>query len=307
MILVCGIPSEPPVHAAIDAARRRGVDYAVFDQRQATANEIVLDVDRGTVNGVLVLGDETVRLDEIEGVYARLVESDCLRFRGRGADLDEERAHSRVLHAALDEWLEAASCRVANRSSAMASNVSKPFQARLIRRAGFETPPTLVTNVPEQAQAFAEAHRDVVFKSVSSIRSIVQRLDPDRASRLGRLRRLPTQFQRLVEGVNVRVHVVGSRVFATEIESDVVDYRYAGAEGAEPRMRPVMLPPDVRERCLSLSASLELPFSGIDLLRRPDDSYVCLEVNPSPAYTYYEQATGQPIADALIGYLASGS
>ena len=76
MILVCGIPSEPPVHAAIDAARRRGVDYAVFDQRQATANEIVLDVDRGTVNGVLVLGDETVRLDEIEGVYARLVESD---------------------------------------------------------------------------------------------------------------------------------------------------------------------------------------------------------------------------------------
>lgn len=307
MILVCGIPSEPPVQAAIDAARRGGLDCAVFDQRQAAAYEIVLDVDRGAVSGALVLADEAVELGEIEGVYARLVESDCLPFAGRGANLDEERAHSRVLHAALDEWLEAAPCRVANRSSAMASNVSKPFQAGLIRRAGFETPPTLVTNLPEQAQAFARANGQVVFKSVSSVRSIVQRLDADRASRLGRLRRLPTQFQRLVEGLNVRVHVVGSRVFATEIESDVVDYRYAGRDGSEAAMRAVALSPEMEARCRRLSASLQLPFCGIDLLRRPDGSYVCLEVNPSPAYTYYEEATGQPIAEALVGYLAGRS
>lgn len=298
MILVCGILSEPPLEAAIEAARRGGVECAVLDLRGAKGYEIVLDVDRGAVTGCLVLEHEEVPLNRVHGVYARLVDGDRL------AGPDHDREHARFLHTALDEWLEAAPCRVVNRSSAMASNVSKPFQAQLIRRAGFETPPTLVTNVPEHADAFARTNGRLIFKSVSSVRSIVQSLDADRTRRLERVRRLPTQFQRLVEGVDVRVHVVGSRVFATEIESDAVDYRYGGRDGTDVRMRAVGLPPDIEARCRLLSASLRLPFCGIDLLRRPDASYVCLEVNPSPAYTFYEQETGQPIAAALVEYLA---
>jgi hypothetical protein len=37
----------------------------------------------------------------------------------------------------------------------------------------------------------------------------------------------------------------------------------------------------------------------------PNGDAYCLEVNPSPAFSYYEDSTGQPIAAALAAYLAA--
>jgi glutathione synthase/RimK-type ligase-like ATP-grasp enzyme len=56
--------------------------------------------------------------------------------------------------------------------------------------------------------------------------------------------------------------------------------------------------------CLDLAADLRLPFAGIDLKLTPDGRVYCFEVNPSPAYSYYESNTGQPISLALARYLA---
>ena len=109
----------------------------------------------------------------------------------------------------------------------MGSNSSKPYQAQLIREYGFEVPPTLITNEPEQVLAFRAEHRRIVYKSISGVRSIVQTFDDDDLGRLRAIRWCPTQFQAFVEGVDVRVHVVGDEVFATECASDATDYRYA--------------------------------------------------------------------------------
>jgi glutathione synthase/RimK-type ligase-like ATP-grasp enzyme len=64
------------------------------------------------------------------------------------------------------------------------------------------------------------------------------------------------------------------------------------------------LPYEIQERCVALSKTLDLPLCGIDLKLTPDDQYYCFEVNPSPAYTYYQEQTGQPIAEAIVRYLA---
>ena len=69
-------------------------------------------------------------------------------------------------------------------------------------------------------------------------------------------------------------------------------------------MAAVTLPDDVAAKCLALSQRLALPFCGIDLKRTADGRYYCFEVNPSPAYSYYEAQTRQPIARALACYLA---
>jgi hypothetical protein len=37
----------------------------------------------------------------------------------------------------------------------------------------------------------------------------------------------------------------------------------------------------------------------------PEGEWFCFEVNPSPAFLYYQQATGQPIATAVAGLLAA--
>jgi D-alanine-D-alanine ligase-like ATP-grasp enzyme len=46
-----------------------------------------------------------------------------------------------------------------------------------------------------------------------------------------------------------------------------------------------------------------LPVAGIDLRHAPDERWVCFEVNPSPAFTFYEHATGQSIGAAIARLL----
>jgi glutathione synthase/RimK-type ligase-like ATP-grasp enzyme len=128
-------------------------------------------------------------------------------------------------------------------------------------------------------------------------------LDASDHAALDRLRHLPTQFQAYIDGVNVRAHVVGTEVYATEIQSEAIDYRYAGRDGLETRMQPTTLPDAMAQRCVTLSHRLGLPFAGIDLKREQDGEWYCFEVNPSPAYSYYQQETGQPISDALVRFL----
>ena len=72
-------------------------------------------------------------------------------------------------------------------------------------------------------------------------------------------------------------------------------------------MRAYDLPAELARRCVQLSAALGLAFAGIDLRIAPDGDVVCFEVNPSPAYSYYEAHTEQPIAAAVARYLAGGS
>jgi glutathione synthase/RimK-type ligase-like ATP-grasp enzyme len=54
---------------------------------------------------------------------------------------------------------------------------------------------------------------------------------------------------------------------------------------------------------VSLAAALDLPFAGIDLRLSPSREATCFEVNPSPAFSWFESATGQPIAAAVARYL----
>jgi glutathione synthase/RimK-type ligase-like ATP-grasp enzyme len=187
----------------------------------------------------------------------------------------------------------------------MGPNSSKPYQAQLIAAAGFRVPETLVTNDPEAVLDFRARHGKLIFKSVSSERSVVKRLAATDLRRLDRIRHCPVQFQEYVPGDDIRVHTVGGEVFATAIESSGVDYRYASQiEGQAPTLSATALPDDVAERCLELTAMLELEFAGIDLRRDPEGRFVCFEVNPSPAFSYYQLHTGQPIAQAVAAHLS---
>jgi hypothetical protein len=309
MILFCGIASEPPLAMAIAAAERLGIESVVFHQRDSHFSDIVLDHRDGRLTGVLWARDREWPLEEFTGVYTRLVESRMLP-ENRPGRLSQSNpwsvARSTFLHQALAEWIDLADCRVVNRTCAMASNVSKVYQMQLISQL-FRIPSTRVTNEPEEALEFVRLHEKVIYKSISSVRSIVREWSPDDETNLPRIRALPTQFQAYISGTNVRVHVVGDRVFATEIISGAVDYRYAQRDGEDVKMGPVCLPPQVCERCRALSSLLRLPFCGIDLKRTEEGDYYCFEVNPSPAYSYYEEFTRQPIATALVEYLENGS
>lgn len=293
LALVLGLAHEPPVAGVIRQLRRMGQPHVVVDQRRMLGGGCRTWAAGPATGGFIDVDATRVDLADVTGVYTRLVP---------WAELPEVvaqpglLAHARRLHTALDAWLETSAARVVNRPSANDTNNSKPYQAMIIHD-HFDIPATLVTNDPQAAVAFHDEFGALVYKSVSGERSLVTMFgDADRA-RLPLLTNAPVQFQEHIPGVDVRVHVVGQEVFATRVASDAIDYRCDAASTVG--MRPAVLSEQVAGGCIALTARLGLELSGIDLRYAADGRVVCFEVNPSPAYNVYEDATGQPIAAAI--------
>jgi hypothetical protein len=305
VILVAGIPSEPPLQEVLDELSELRAEVVVVNQRRGADLDLAFAVDAaGEVDGVLRVGRRYLALRQVTAVYARLMDHRNIPEYQRLAVDDPERDRWTGLNDDLAAWVDVAPGRVVNRGAAMASNAAKPYQGQLIARHGLLTPETLVTNDPEEAREFYATRSRVIYKSASGARSIVQTMGPDDLDRLGRLRACPVQFQAWVPGLDVRVHVVGTEVFATAITTTATDYRYATAQVDEPaRLAAYELDPEVSQRCVALTADLGLEFAGIDLKITPDGEVYCFEVNPSPAYTYFSGQTKQPIPEALARHL----
>ena len=305
MILLLGIPSEPPLAMVAAELERMDKTYLFFNQRHFARSYVEFSVTDAGLSGWMQIDEQAFRLEEVTGVYIRLMDDTKLWEVQALPQGHPQRLYCRNLHETLIRWSAITPARVVNRYAAMTSNGSKPYQSQLIREQGFLIPETLITNDPAAVLAFQKKHGRVIYKSISGVRSIVQTLTDDDLTRLEAIRWCPTQFQAFVPGDNVRVHVVDARVFATRIHSQATDYRYASRQsGISASLEAWGIADDLAERCVRLTQSLGLAFAGIDLKLTPDGQVYCFEVNPSPAFSYYESHTGQPIARAVAGYLA---
>lgn len=302
MILLWGLPEDDPLTAVCRVLQQNGAPVMLVDQYEVLESSLRLRV-AGEVEGVLCIGSHEVRLEHISAAYIRPYDSAGL-LRGRSANPQSSAyRHAIEFDACLRAWLEMTSACVINPMRAMAGNNSKPFQAGQIQVGGFRIPETLVTTDPEAVWEFWERHGRVIYKSLSGVRSIVSQLSSAHVTRLGDITYCPTQFQQYVPGIDVRVHVVGDRLFACEILSDADDYRYAERQGASIEMRPCDLPSDCSNRCLELCQAMGLVVAGVDLRRTSDGEWYCFEVNPSPGFTYFQAQTGQAIDQAIAELL----
>lgn len=304
MILLWGVPGDAPLDAVRSALEYRFSDFRLLDQR--TAAEMTTDFrigSDGALGGKIVCAGEEINLADVGSAYVRPLETS--KACPDTSNDDPVFLRATAVDASLIDWADLARATVVNRPAAMASNNSKPYQLSLISAAGFEVPDTLVTTDAGAVALFYERHGSVIYKSVSGVRSIVSRLASIGSDLLENVGNCPTQFQQYIPGSDVRVHVAGSSLIATEIVSSADDYRYAARVKANVAMAPVELPAEFADRCRSLVRSLGLWLAGIDFRRTSEGKWYCLEVNPSPGFTYFEGATGQPIAAAVAQMLIS--
>ena len=304
MILLWGVPGDTPLAAVRDSLRGRGYPFVFLDQWGILDTEIELSAG-SQVTGSVRVGKQTIDLNSVTAVYLRPYDRRKLPFIARAGRDSEAWRHAQHVEDILLSWIEMLTCIVVNQPAAMSTNYSKPYQAALIQAQGFATPDTLITTDSAAALEFWQFHGTVIYKSVSDVRSIVARLTSEHVQRLEHVAWCPTQFQQYVPGTDYRVHVVGEKVFACRITSTGDDYRYAERLGATTTIEADTLPADVVARCQRLAASLNLLVAGIDLRRTPDERWYCFEVNPSPGYTYYQDATDQPINEAIAELLAA--
>ena len=301
MILLWGHPSDGTLASVLRALTGMGARPVLLDQRGFAGWTLSLEVG-AEIAGFIHAGGVRTDLAKVTALFARPYD-----FRGLPAArslLNDGEALRRAAEVdeGLSAWSDVAVGIVINRPAAMASNNSKPYQSRIIAP-WFEVPEWLLTTDPEAVRSFQRRHRSIVYKSISGVRSVVSLLDEARAAELDAIIHCPTQFQRFIEGRDVRVHVVGDEVFACAIESDAIDYRY----DSRAAMRILELGDELAGRCRGLARALGLPVAGIDLRRTAQGEWFCFEVNPSPAFSYYESSTGLPIAKAVAQLLAGRS
>jgi glutathione synthase/RimK-type ligase-like ATP-grasp enzyme len=288
------------------ALRAMSEPVIVLDQHESAHASLDLSIG-AAIYGILRAGSIDIALEAVTGVYLRpydVRQLPALESLGPGASIWR---HTVELDDALQAWAEVTPALVVNRPSAMASNGSKPYQSALIRAAGFDVPDTLVTTDPSAVLSFWKKHGTVIYKSISGIRSIVTRLRPEHREKLPDVSHCPTQFQEYIEGTDIRIHVVGDEVFGCEIRSDADDYRYPPGESADPQVRNWHVPDELAERCRRLAAALELAVAGIDLRCTAAGRFYCFEANPSPAFSFYQEATGQPLGEAIARLLSNAA
>ncbi len=187
----------------------------------------------------------------------------------------------------------------------------KLVQLEMARRLGLPVPRTLVTNDPVLADRFVRSCRPgAIVKSLASTveGGYTHRVGRGDGALASRLRIGPAILQERVDGLDLRVTIVGREVFAMSLDARAGnrdDVRLEWDKVAA-TARPAALPPALSRRLLALLRALGLRYGAVDLRRRPSGGYAFLEVNPGGQWMHAEAATGHPIGRTLARLLASG-
>jgi glutathione synthase/RimK-type ligase-like ATP-grasp enzyme len=207
-----------------------------------------------------------------------------------GRDCGEEEADS-----GFGSLLRNLDCHWVNPPQAVGLHRYKFHQLKLLKAANIRVPDSLMTNDPEALLAFYEKHQGRVICKPLYQGLLLHRLTKaDLApERIERLRESPLLFQEYIEGTDIRVHVVGEETFASEVVSELFNYK------TDFFSRPVEIPDSIRELSIRAARVLGLVLAGIDFRRTETGEYVMFEGNPSPQYLVFEDQCGYPISDAL--------
>jgi hypothetical protein len=249
------------------------------------------EVDLESVTATWLRGYGRLNLNQIaEPWAARLMEN------------ESSRALSGLFRLVAGLWV--------NHPAAQAEASLKLSQLEIARRIGFEIPVTLVTNDRAAvADFYHSCDRQMIYKLIDESSwdyfpdfEVPKGLPtlPFRESDLAHLEQVTLGlhlFQRRIDKVaDIRVTVIGQKVFAVRIESQEgkgrVDFRldYSVA------MAPCVLPDDIAGNCLQLLRKLGLNYGAIDLCLDRDGRHIFLEINAQGQWLWMEKGLSLPMS-----------
>ena len=206
--------------------------------------------------------------------------------------------------------LDALECPWMNPRAADDTAHHKPWQWAVAQEVGLRVPRTLVTSHPEDARAFVETAGPgrVVFKaflaSLDAWRE-TRLVTAEDMARIDLVRLAPVIFQEYVDGVDLRITIVGDNVFPCAIDARRTRYPFdMRMVVGEAEVTPTELPATVRRDLLRLMRRLDLRYGAVDMRRTDDGEHWFLEVNPAGQWHFVEHRTGQPISEAIATELA---
>jgi ATP-grasp ribosomal peptide maturase len=187
----------------------------------------------------------------------------------------------------------------------------KPAQLAPAHRMGLAMPPTLVTNDPGEARRFVRDHGQVICKTLRWTPyqrdgvGLTSWAEPVQAEELDdTIRVTPHLFQARVDKVaDLRVLIVGRRVFAVRIDSDLLDWR---RDYSALTYSVVDLPDRLEKSLFAYLDHFGLSSGSFDLAVDHAGELHWLELNPNGQWGWLEERTGLDMAAAFADLLVQG-
>jgi hypothetical protein len=289
MIGIAGTKADPVIVHFAAHCLAGDIPFAVLDLMETSASgDWRLSVPPDPAD--FVSGAERVRLADLTGLYIRPI------YLGR---TPRHAARWHGLMEGFGAWLDEAGLTVVNRLGAHQLNGYKPAHYAWLSAHGLLVPPSLLSADPRRIREFIGGGRAVV-KPVCGTRATTREIGQDDLGRLARSAG-PVLVQRMIEGDDVRVHVVGDAVIACRFSSTTIDYR----SDREATREVTGIPAALASLLVARTAEQGLAFAGWDFKLDRDGTYWCLECNPMPGYSFYDRVCAGAISDALVKLLSA--
>lgn len=191
---------------------------------------------------------------------------------------------------------------------------NKLVQLKLVSEIGLLVPRTIISNDYNSIKEFREqCKNNIIIKPVKvgilGDESVIftSKISSKDFKYLKHSASLPSIYQENIQkGCDIRITVIGQKVFATEIHSQgnidsQIDWRRSG-DVSLPHYKHT-LPEDIKNKCLVLVKKLGLRFGAIDMILSKESKYYFLEINPNGQWAWIEKRTNYKLTEALVDML----
>lgn len=292
MIYACGLPTEGTFAQFLRQAQVTDVPVLVLDTRDAVFQNWYFPI-KGHEKAKIWSDAGIVELDPEGAYFCRII-----NVAAAESNFDASRRMN-AFNTAIHTWLDSIPGVVANRNRAGRHNGSKPLHESILMDLGFRVPESLTSCDLSEIREFLREGR-TISKTICGMRADTAEvsekdfIDFEAASG-------PVHLQRLVEGCDARVHVVGEFHLAQKLETSAIDYR---ASDQIDKLEVFDLDDTIASHLVSASRSMELVFSGWDFKIDAGGQFWCLEVNPMPGYGLYDKRCEGKISQLLLNFLS---
>ena len=295
--------------------QRRGTKYARFNTEEFPQKvELAWELSQHGLSGYVRLPNIELALQDVKSVWYRRPSSPHIADSVRAPSL-RDFAYRESQEALAGLW-RTLTCFWMSSPDAINSASYKPRQLQIAHALGFNVPRTLISNSPEAVKQFELVSKQIIAKplfsgtleSAGESRVVFTTLltTSDLIAR-ETIRLAPSIFQEYIhKDIELRVTVVGSRVFAASINSQEINdatYDWRRASPGSLCFQTYKLPTTVSDKCERLVAKLGLAFATIDMVKTPAGDYVFLELNPNGQWGWLENPTGDPYTSTIANLL----
>ncbi|NLE06010.1 MAG: hypothetical protein GX638_14590 [Crenarchaeota archaeon] len=267
--------------------------------------------------GVFDFAKRSISFNEISSIWFRrpvtpIIENSVASKENQIFATDECRA-------LLDGIWSTLNCFWISKPTSIYRAENKLFQLKIASEAGFSIWPTLITNSPKSLNAFYQNQKNIIYKPIrrgrierSTYTGLIftNKITSDHEILFDNIKLAPGIFQKHIpKNVEIRVTVIGQKVFAVEIHSQenpttLIDWRRIDSRSLFHKIH--FLPSNVEQLCRNLVQKLDLQFGAIDLILTPSGEYIFLEINPNGQWAWIQQLCEElPLRETLVDLLLS--